>query len=129
MSAPFCWVGTFSIKPGKREAARKQIAEIIELAEANEPRLIAFNFYIDEESGTASCVHVHPDAASMTYHMEVMADHFATVGEWMDKQLASEAYGTPPEGFVEGELEWGVDAAALRVLPEHLGGFIRTTAE
>ena len=80
MTAPFIWVGTYAIKPGKLETARKRLAEVVDLVEANEPRLIAFNFYLDEAGTTASCVQVHPDATSMVFHMEVIAEHLETAG-------------------------------------------------
>ena len=96
MTAPFIWVGTYAIKPGKLETARKRLAEAVDLVEANEPRLIAFNFYLDEAGTTASCVQMHPDATSMLFHMEVIAEHLETAGEWLDNVVASEVYGTPP---------------------------------
>jgi len=128
MTAPFIWVGTYTIKPGKLETARKRLAEVVDLVEANEPRLIAFNCYLDEAGTTASCVQVHPDATSMVFHMEVIAEHLETAGEWLDNVVASEVYGTPPDGFVEGQKQWEVDPATLRVLPVHEAGFTRTSA-
>jgi hypothetical protein len=108
MSAPFIWVGTYAIKAGKVEEAKKRIQELTDLVEANEPRLIAFNFYLDEDKQLVSCVQVHPDAASMEFHMDVIADHLSTAGEWLEKTEATEVYGTPPDGLVEGEQRWYV---------------------
>lgn len=34
-------------------------------------RLIAFDFYIDAEGRNMTVVSVHPDADSLTYHLEV----------------------------------------------------------
>jgi len=128
MTGPFIWVGTYTIKPGKLEQARQRLQEVADLAETNEPRLIAFNFYLDEQGRRASCVQMHPDAASMDFHMNVISEHLKSAFEWLDKVESSEVYGTPPDGFVEGELEWGVDPSALRVMPVHEAGFTRTNA-
>ena len=127
MTAPFIWVGTYAIKPGKLETARKQLAEVADLVEANEPRLIAFNFYLDDARTTASCVQVHPDATSMVFHMEVIAEHLETAGEWLDKVVAGEVYGTPPDGFVEGQRQWDVDPATRGVMSVYASGFTRTS--
>ena len=35
----------------------------------------AFHEYVDEERSQVSVVQVHPDAASMAYHMRAVADH------------------------------------------------------
>ena len=127
MSGPFIWVGTYKIKPGKVDEAKKRVRELADLVEANEPRLIAFNFYLDEHAERLTCVQVHPDAASMEFHLDVIADHLSTAGEWLDRPEATEAYGTPPEGLIEGERRW-IDPDALRLLPSHEAGFVRSSA-
>jgi hypothetical protein len=43
MLRPFIHVGTYSIKPGKLEEARKRVAELVDFVETNEPRMIAFH--------------------------------------------------------------------------------------
>ena len=45
--------------------------------ETNEPRLIAFHVYFDGEGRTCSVVQMHPDAASMAFHMQVIAEHLS----------------------------------------------------
>lgn len=127
MSGPFIWVGTYKIKPGKVEEARKRIQELTDLVEANEPRLIAFNFYVDQDNERTTCVQVHPDAASMAFHLQVIADHLSSAGEWLEKAEATEAYGAPPEGLIEGERRW-IDPRSLRLMPNHEAGFVRTAA-
>jgi quinol monooxygenase YgiN len=124
MSGPFIWVGTYKVKPGKVAEAKQRIQELTDLVEANEPRLIAFNFYLDEENERVSCVQVHPDSASMAFHLEVIADHLSTAGEWLEKAEATEAYGTPPDGLIENERRW-IDPRSLRLLPNHEAGFTR----
>lgn len=78
MSAPFIYVGTMSVKPGRVEALRNQLVELVDFVEANEPRVIAFHAYLDEVGNKLTIVHVHPDSASMEFHMQNNAKHFAT---------------------------------------------------
>jgi hypothetical protein len=42
-----------------------------------EPRLIAFNVYVDQDGSNATVVQVHPDADSMLFHMQVARDHIS----------------------------------------------------
>jgi hypothetical protein len=51
----------------------------------------------------------------------------STAGEWLEKTEATEVYGTPPDGLVEGEQRW-IDPSRLRVLPTHEAGFTRTSS-
>ena len=47
MSEPFIFIGTHTIKEGKLEDFKKSCGELLEVVEANEPRLIAFNLYVE----------------------------------------------------------------------------------
>ncbi|MGH2416814.1 MAG: hypothetical protein ACRDFY_00635, partial [Candidatus Limnocylindria bacterium] len=71
MSEPLIYVGTYTVKPANQEEARRRLAELVEFVETNEPRLIAFNTYLDREGTTVSIVQVHPDSASMEFHEQV----------------------------------------------------------
>ena len=73
MSAPFVYVGTMSVKPGRLEALRAQLAELVDFVETNEPRMIAFHVFLDEKGEKLAIVQVHPDSASMEFHLQVNA--------------------------------------------------------
>lgn len=53
MSGPFIFIATNRLKPGKLDDERARVPGLVDFIEANEPRLIAFNEYVDEE-GTES---------------------------------------------------------------------------
>ena len=38
MSGPLIYVGTYTIKPGNQEEARRRLAELVDFVETNEPR-------------------------------------------------------------------------------------------
>jgi hypothetical protein len=71
MSEPFIFIGTHTIREGKLEDFKKQWLELLEVVEAKEPRLIAFNAYVNEDGTELTIVQVHPDADSMGFHMQV----------------------------------------------------------
>jgi len=71
----FIYVGTNLIKEGKIDDAKRIARELVELAEAKEPRLVAFHFFIDETNRKLVTAQVHRDASSMNTHMEVISEH------------------------------------------------------
>jgi len=91
MSGTLIYVGTTRIKPGKLEEARKHLAELVDFVDTNEPRMIAFHLFLDEEGSKLTTVQVHPDSASMEFHMQVNAKHFATAWDFLDA-VVSEQY-------------------------------------
>jgi hypothetical protein len=124
MSGPLIYVGTYTIKPGNQEDARSRLTELADFVETNEPRLIAFHAYLDQEGNTVSIVQVHPDSASMEFHMEVNAKHFATAFDWLDTSMSGRYFGPISEALAAELAKW--DEAATH-LPIHAAGFTRTT--
>ena len=62
---PFIFIGTHTLKQGKFDDFAANCAALAELVEAEEPRMIAFNVYANEDGTEVSVVQVHPDAESM----------------------------------------------------------------
>ena len=124
MSEPLIYVGTYTIKPGNEGDARGRLAELVDFVETNEPRMIAFNAYLDRDGKTVSIVQVHPDSASMEFHMQVNAKHFATAFDWLDESMNGQYYGPISDALAAELAKW--DEAFVH-LPVHAAGFTRTT--
>ena len=124
MSEPLIVVFSYSIKPGKQEEARKRIAELVDFVETNEPRMIAFHAYLDQGGNTLSIVQVHPDSASMEFHMQVNAKHFATAFDWLDTSVTQQYFGPISDALAAQLAKW--DEPFTHVLV-HAAGFTRTT--
>jgi hypothetical protein len=124
MSGPLIVVFSYSIKPGKQEEARKRIAELVDFVETNEPRMIAFHVYLDQGGNTLGIVQVHPDSASMEFHTQVNAKHFATAFDWLDTSISQEYFGPISDALAAELAKWG---EAFTHLPVHEAGFTRTT--
>ena len=124
MSGPLINVFTYTIKPGKQEEARKRIAELVDFVETNEPRMIAFHAYLDQDGKRLSIVQVHPDSASMEFHMQVNAKHFATAFDWLDTSIGQQLFGPISEVLAAELAKW--DEPSTHV-PFHEAGFTRTT--
>jgi quinol monooxygenase YgiN len=124
MSGPLIYIGTYTVKPGSQEEARTRLAELVDFVETNEPRVIAFNTYLDREGTTVSIVQVHPDSASMEFHMQVNAKHFATAFDWLDASMSGQYFGPISDALAAELAKWDESSTHL---PEHAAGFTRTT--
>jgi quinol monooxygenase YgiN len=126
MAGPIIYLFTMTIKPGKTEEARKHMAEQIDFVETNEPRMIAFHCFFDEEGNKLTIVQVHPDSASMEFHMEVSTKHFTTAFDYLESQLSEEFYGPISETLATELAKWDRTNVAVTRMPLHEGGFTRT---
>ena len=66
MSEPFIFIGTHSIKEGKLQTLKQYEQELVALAEANEPRLIAFHIFVNEDGTQATTIQVHTTRGGCT---------------------------------------------------------------
>jgi quinol monooxygenase YgiN len=126
MAGPIIYIFTMKIKPGKAEEARKHIAEQIDFVETNEPRMIAFHCFFDDEGSKLTIVQVHPDSASMEFHMEVSVKHFTTAFDYLDSQVSEQYYGPISETLASELAKWEKTNVAVTHMPLHEGGFTRT---
>lgn len=127
MSAPFIYVATYEVLEGRFDDAVESLEEHAEFIEANEPRMISFNVYGNEEVGTVSIVQVHIDSSSMDFHMELVAQHISDaltdyLGSAVDTQIFGQGTST-----VDTIRSFGGSDDDLTWAPEHVAGFTRTT--
>jgi hypothetical protein len=107
----------------------------MEHIKAKEPPLIAFNVYFNEDETEMTNIQVHPDVASMDFHMQVKAQVIGEdMIEWLERSdflepKHIEIYGTPSAKLLEADQPL-VDAGIPRsVKPLHFTGFTRPTAD
>ena len=126
MSEAFVYIGTWTIKPGKEEEARKRMAEIADFVETNEPRMIAFHTFFDDDGKTCTVMQLHPDSASMEFHMQVGASHFATAFDWIDRITSEQYYGPIHDALAAELAKWDEAGTTVTKMPVHDAGFTRT---
>jgi quinol monooxygenase YgiN len=100
MSEPIVYIDSSEIREGNLEELKKAMNELVEFVEANEPRLIAYNVYFKEDGTRMSVVHVHPDSASLEFHMKMAGPLFPKFAEFI-KLLTIDVYGKPNDDLVE----------------------------
>jgi hypothetical protein len=128
MAGPFIFIGTHRIREGKLEEFKKEFAELVAVVEGNEPRMIAFNGYVNEDETEMSIVQLHPDADSMLLHMQVAREHITRGSEELLDTKDIQIYGTPNEAVMGMIQELSQAGVPLILKSSHLGGFTRSNA-
>jgi len=96
MSDPIFYVDRSDINPGALEQVRAKQRELASFAEANEPQLIAYYFFVDEAGSTMTVIAVHPDSASMQLHMDIGGPKFREFTPLITLR-SIDVYGEPSE--------------------------------
>ena len=96
MSDLILYVDVSDVRAGALEELKPAIRELVDFVEAHEPQLIAYNFYLSEDGTKLTVVSVHPNSASLEYHMTVAGPLFRQLVELVT--LSSiHIYGEPSE--------------------------------
>ena len=128
MAAPFIFIGTHAIKEGKLEEFKETALELVRLVREMEPRMIAFNFYLNEDETEATIVQVHPDADSMLHHMQVARQHIMKGTEDLLVTKGIQIYGLQNDVVLDMIAELSQSDVPLDVKPHHIDGVTRSSA-
>jgi hypothetical protein len=128
MSAPLIFIGTYTIKEGKLDEFKRYWPQFVEFIEQSEPQLVAFNAYMDEDGREVGIVQVHPDVASMEFHMKLVREHVEASAEFLADTVGTQIYGELTDSADETmrQLGW---LGELDLKPRSIGGFTRSAAE
>lgn len=96
MSEPIVFIDRSEIREGKLEELKTAMKELAEVVEANEPRTIAYDVYVDEAGSRVTVVQVHPDSASMEFHMKAAGHLFPRFADLLEL-VTMDVYGEPSE--------------------------------
>jgi quinol monooxygenase YgiN len=94
MSDAIVYVDTAEVREGALEEVKAAIKRLVDFVDANVPRLIAYNVYLSDDGARMTVVHVHPDSASLEFHMEVAGPVFRQFVELV-KLSSIHVYGEP----------------------------------
>ncbi len=100
MPQPIVYVDTSAIREGtlgELEMAMKNLAAFVE---ANVPQLISYGFFLDEGRTEMTVVAVHPDSASLEFHMDVGGAEFRKFADLIDL-LRIQVYGRVSDAVLE----------------------------
>ena len=96
MSPPLVYVDRSTVREGALLELQEKISELAAFVEANEPKLISYSVYFSDDGTEMTVVHVHVDADSLDYHMDIAGPHFAPFADLVT--LSSiHVYGEPSD--------------------------------
>lgn len=128
MSIPLVVISKFRVREGKLEELKQYYQKVLDVVEANQTQMVAFHGFLNEEGTELTSIQVHPDAASMDYHMSVLKEnwdeHFSQYTD-MVEGISIEYYGEPPDSAL------AMDDQSSRVptiRPVHIAGFTHSSA-
>jgi hypothetical protein len=125
MAAPFIFINSFAIREGKFEGLRQFLREFFTAIEADEPRLLAINAYVDHEGTDVTFVQVHADAASLEHHQRLAHEHSGRSREFLGAATSIAVFGQPSDLVLKRMRQHAASGLAVSVKPEHVGGFTR----
>jgi len=76
MSGPILYVDTSKVRDGRLADVRHAMHELAEYVRAHEPQLIAYEFFLNHNGTRMTLIAVHPDAASMDFHLSIAGPAF-----------------------------------------------------
>lgn len=96
MAEPIVYIDRSEILDGKLEGLKVAIKELVGFVDAHEPQLISYSFFLDEEAARMIVVAVHPDSASLEFHMEIAGAEFRKLSGFI-RLTTIEVYGRPSD--------------------------------
>ena len=94
ISGLLIYVDTSEVREGAVEELKGAIEKLVEFIDANEPQIVAYSVYLSDDGREMTVVHVHADAASLEYHLDVAGPAFRELADLIT--LSSiRVYGEP----------------------------------
>lgn len=126
MPQPLVYVDEAHVEAGKLPLLKAAIEELATFAEENEPGLVAYSVYFNDDCSRMSVVHIHADAASLDNHIDVAGPLFHKFAGLVNLE-SIDIYGEPSDTAL-AQLRDKVDLLGTGELTVHAShaGFLRT---
>jgi quinol monooxygenase YgiN len=125
MSEPIVVIDRSEVREGKLEELKTAVKELAQFVASTESRPISYNVYFNHDGTRMTVLQMHPDSASMEYHMRVAAPAFAKFADLLDLS-AMEIFGKPSDALlrqIRDKVEMLGNATVL--VHGHHAGFAR----
>jgi quinol monooxygenase YgiN len=100
MSEPVISIDVSRIRPGRLEELKRATMELVEFVDANETRPLLYSVFFNEDDTEMTVLQVHPDSASMEFHMDVAGPAFRGLSEFLTL-LRIDIYGPAGDRLLE----------------------------
>lgn len=92
MTQPIVYVDISEIREGRLGELELAMKDLAAFVEVNMPRLISYGFFLDEDRIRMTVVAVHPDSASLEFHLDRGGAEFRKYADLIEL-LRIEIYG------------------------------------
>ena len=99
-SEPIVYIDHSAVHEGALDELKAGVRRVVDLLDAQEPRLLAYGFYIDDATRQMTVVAVHPDSASLELHLEIGSPEFRKLSHLLTL-TGIECYGQPSARALE----------------------------
>lgn len=124
MSGLFVLMSISSIKEAKLDDYKAFTSKMVEIIEANGPRLQPFSTSSNKEGIKVTTVQVHPDADSMVFHLQTVREKMGTAYEPIKLESVIIS-GEETDQVLETVKQISGAGVPVNVYPEILGSFTR----
>src|SRR5215218_7708072 len=100
MAEPLVSIDVSEVREGKLEALKVAMRDLVEFVNVKEPLPIAYHVYLNEGGTRLTVFQIHPDSASMEFHMEVAGSEFPHFADLLALSRI-DIYGTPSDRLLD----------------------------
>lgn len=122
---PIIVIDRWRIRQGKLDTLKDAARGFVDFVAENEPQLIAYNVYVDEESSQATVVQIHPDSESIESHLEIAGPQFSQFMELFEPGGTIEVHGRPADPVLERMRQMAQQFGVTVAVKQRDAGFAR----
>lgn len=100
MSGFLLYIDRSRVQQGQADELKAAARELAEFVEANESRILSYGVYFNHDSTEMTVIHLHPDSASLGFHLEKAGPRFSRFAQLLEL-LTIDIYGEPSEAVME----------------------------
>lgn len=100
MSEPIIYIDRSEVRSGKLQELRGSMDDLAAFVAEKEPQLLSYGFFLDEDEARLTVVAIHPDPASLEFHLEIGGSRFRGFAELLE-MLSIDVYGEPSDAALE----------------------------
>jgi hypothetical protein len=87
------------IQKGKLNELKNAVQDLVEFVKLNESRPISYNIYFNEDGTQMTLMQIHPDSASLEFHLEIAGPAFQRFKDLI-RLSTIRIYGKPTDNLL-----------------------------
>jgi hypothetical protein len=80
---PVTYIDRSNVHEGRWEELKAGIDALVAFVDRNQPQMVAYGFYLDEDANQMTVLSMHPDSGSLERHMEIGGPEFKKLAPFL----------------------------------------------